>query len=125
MYENISILCVEDEDDIREEMEDILSLEFKNAYVAKNGIEGVEAFKKYRPDLILSDAQMPLMDGLEMSEKILQEEPNAKIIMTTAYNEEEFIKKMEGIGVQKYINKPININELFDKIEMLLNSVKR
>lgn len=111
------ILYVEDEDVIRREMIEILSLDFENIYVAKNGKEGLEMYKKYNPDLVISDVKMPIMNGIEMTEKIMSINPDMKIILTTAFNEDAFIQKAKKIGIEHFINKPVNIDILFNSIE--------
>ena len=111
-----TLLYVEDEENIIEEMVEILELDFENIYVATNGKEGLEMYKKYKPNVVISDVQMPLMDGLEMSKEILKIDSNAKIILTTAFNENEFIQKMKDIGVKDYVNKPVDIDKLFESI---------
>lgn len=71
MKENqFTILFVDDESDIREEMEMYLRNISKEFYLAENGVEGLKLFKEKKPDLILSDIVMPKMNGLEMSEEI-------------------------------------------------------
>ena len=115
------LLYVEDEATVREEMIEILELKFKNIFVAKNGQEGLEIYKKLNPDLVISDVQMPIMDGIEMSKAIKLLDPQAKIILTTAFNEPGFISTVNEIGIDEYVNKPIEITKLFKAIEKCLN----
>ena len=124
MNDNIILLYVEDEESIREEMVDILSLDFKNIHIAKNGQEGLNMFQTFHPDLVISDIQMPIMDGITMSQKILEINNEAKIILTTAFNEKDYLEQATKIGVESYINKPIDINELFEKLNRAIASKK-
>ncbi|PHR55024.1 MAG: hypothetical protein COA44_11770 [Arcobacter sp.] len=117
MNKKVTILYVEDEESIREEMIEILELDFNTIYVAKNGQEGLELYQEHNPSIIISDIQMPLMDGITMSKKILELNKNAKIILTTAFNEKGYLDEATSIGIIDYIKKPIDINELFKKIE--------
>ena len=114
------LLYIEDEESIREEMIEILELDFPQIHVAKNGEEGFEMYQQFHPDIIISDIQMPLMDGITLSKKILSLDSNAKIILTTAFNEKGYLDRAKKIGVKSYISKPININELFEKIDAVL-----
>jgi len=59
------------------------------------------------------------MDGVCMSREILSMDKNAKIILITAFNEKSYLEETEAIGVKSYLNKPVNIDELFQKIEEL------
>lgn len=122
MTDNITILYVEDEASIREEMLEILELDFENIHVAKNGQEGLEMFQKLQPDIIISDIQMPIMDGIQMSKEILSIDPDAKIILTTAFNEEGYLEQANNIGIKSYVNKPVDINLLFEKIETVVSA---
>ena len=124
MTENLILLYVEDDVSIREEMTEILELDFEHFHVASNGQEGLQMYQEFHPDIVISDIQMPLMDGISMSKEILSIDANAKIILTTAFNEEGYLEKAKEIGVIDYVNKPVNINELFEKIEAILASQK-
>jgi len=124
MNNDIIVLYVEDEQTIREEMVEILELDFNHVYVASNGVEGLEMFLKHHPDLIISDIQMPIMDGICMSKEILSIDPDAKIILTTAFNEQGYLEKAKETGVKGYVKKPVNINELLEKIEAVVASKK-
>jgi YesN/AraC family two-component response regulator len=114
--QNISILYVEDDESIREELVDILEMDVGKLYVASDGIEGLELFKKHRPDIILTDIQMPRMDGLEMSELIREFDYDVPIIITTAFNDPSFLIRAIDIGVDKYVTKPIDLHKLEETI---------
>jgi len=120
MNNKLVVLYVEDEVDIREEMYEILSLDFKNIIMAENGHIGLEMYKKHKPDLVISDLKMPFMDGIEMSKKMLEIDTNAKIILTTAFNEVSYIETAKEIGIKGYIKKPISIDDLFKTISNIL-----
>jgi len=120
MNKNLSLLYVEDEENIREEMIEILGLDFEKIYSASNGKEGLELYFQHRPDVIISDIQMPVMDGISMSKEILSNNKDAKIILTTAFNEKTYIDEAMALGIHGYINKPIHIDELFKKIEAII-----
>lgn len=111
-FSKISILYVEDDEDIRSELVEVLELEFKQVVVAEDGEEGLELFKQYYPDIVVSDIQMPKMDGLEMCEEIRKLDPDVPVIITTAFNEPSFLIKAIDIGVDKYVVKPIDIIKL-------------
>ena len=64
---NLTILIVEDDNKIKSSIARALEGLFKGVILAKNGDEGLKKFKKYNPDLVLTDIVMPIMDGLEMT----------------------------------------------------------
>ena len=74
-------------------------------------------YKKYKPNLVISDIQIPLMDGIRMSKEIVTLNSDAKIILITAFNEKSFVDDAKEIGIQEYVNKPVKINKLFESIE--------
>lgn len=112
LFENISLLYVEDDLMTSQEVTFFLKKYIKNLYVAKNGEEGLELFKKHNPDMIITDVQMPVMNGLAMSEEILKISPTTPIALTTAFSESRYILKAIELGIDKYILKPINIKEI-------------
>lgn len=122
MSENLILLYVEDDASIREEMIEILELDFEHFHVAVNGEEGLKMYKEFNPDIVISDIQMPIMDGISMAKEILSINPDAKIILTTAFNEAGYLEQAKNIGVSDYVNKPVNITELFEKLDAVLSS---
>lgn len=113
----LSILYVEDDPNIYEELIEILELEVGTLYSAKDGEEGLELFKKHSPDIIITDIQMPKMNGLEMCEKIREFNDTVPIIITTAFNEPNFLNRAIVVGVDRYLTKPIDLELLSKTIE--------
>lgn len=114
ILKNMSILYVEDEKDLREVTHEILKSFTKNQYIAENGQEGLELFKKYEKniDLIVADINMPILNGLEMAKEIKNINPNIPIIITTAFSNKEYLLESIDIGIDKYVLKPIDIAKL-------------
>jgi len=116
---NINILYVEDEKGVRDGLSDILSLFCINLYVACDGVQGLELYKKYKPDIVVSDIRMPKMDGIIMATKIKEIDENQHIIFTSAYSEDIYFIDAIELQVDGYILKPINIEKLEKTIEMI------
>ena len=114
---HLKVLYVEDEIEVREEVVDILSLKVGKLFVAKNGEEGLEKYKQYHPDIIITDIKMPIMDGMQMISKIRAENIEIPIVITSAFNETEFFKSAIDLHVDKYIIKPIDIMQLFTVLD--------
>jgi PAS domain S-box-containing protein len=114
--EDISLLYVEDQDDVRLFLSKILSRHYTKVYLAENGKQGLEMYKLYKPDIIISDIKMPVMDGLSMSTRIKEIDPKAKIILTTAHNDMEYFIQSIEIGINQYILKPIDREKLYTAI---------
>ncbi len=112
----VKVLYVEDDNDIREEIADFLKLEVGELIIATNGKDGLEKFIQHLPDVIITDIQMPIMDGLKMAEEIKNINKYTPIIVTTAFNENEYLLKSINIGIDKYVLKPIDLTLLLDSI---------
>lgn len=113
-----SVLYVEDERDTRESVFKTLKrLGFANLYEAQNGLEGLAVFKEKRPEIVISDIQMPAMNGLDMIKEIYQISPETHVILTTAFSDQDYFMRSIELKVDKYIIKPINMNEFFEAIK--------
>ena len=126
----INILYVEDEEEVRTLTSNVL-LKFVNSVViACHGKEGLEIFEKYNGkgssledfDLIVTDINMPKMDGLEMLEEIYKIDHNTPAIVTTAHNDADFLKHAINLRVRGYVSKPLNLHDLIDTILLAVES---
>jgi PAS domain S-box-containing protein len=115
--DTISILYVEDQDDVRLFLSKILSRHYTHVFLAENGKIGLEIYKEHKPDIIISDIKMPVMDGLSMSSRIKEIDPKAKIILTTAHSDMEYFIQSIEIGINQYILKPIDREKLYNAID--------
>jgi len=114
-----TLLYVEDDKSTQESMELLLAEEVKEFYQAFNGQEGLEIYKSLKPDIILTDIQMPFLNGLQMATEIKKIDPKQAILVTSAYDDKENLLKFIEIGLDKFISKPIDVENLFEQ----LNSV--
>lgn len=118
---DISILCVEDEDGIREFLVSTLKYYFKEVYEARNGLEALEIYEEYRPKIILSDIEMPKMNGLEFVKKVRQNDISTAIIMLTAYSNEEYLMNLINLNINHFILKPLNSKKLNEALTKYIN----
>ncbi|EMC1562920.1 response regulator transcription factor [Campylobacter jejuni] len=114
------ILVVEDEVKARESMINILSERFSKVIGAQNGDEGLKKFKKFKPDLVITDIAMPIMDGLDMVREIKEISDDVPIVVLSAYSEKERLLRSIDIGIDKYLIKPVDIEELFKVLDYLI-----
>lgn len=120
---NKSILIIEDNDDIRENIAEILDLAGYNTATAENGKAGILKARKSPPDLILCDIMMPELDGYGVL-KILRDDPKLKytpFIFLTAKTEKDDFRKGMGLGADDYIVKPFDDVQLLEAIETRLD----
>lgn len=115
-----TVLFVEDEELARDVLAKILSKIFKHVLTAANGLEGLEKFEKSKSsneiDLIISDINMPIMNGLDMLEKIREIDSTIPVIFVTARNETNNILRAVDLNVTNYIIKPLQTDVLLKKI---------
>ena len=120
---DIDLLFVEDEEQIRESFRKMIARKVNNFYMASNGIEGLELFKKNSPQIIISDVQMPKMNGLEMAEKIREIDKDVKIMIVSAFNDSEYLFKAIENDVSGYLVKPINKVKLYKQLNDLAKMI--
>ncbi len=108
----LSVLYVEDEDEVREALARFLRRRFPRLDMARNGREGLEMFQTRHYDVVVTDVKMPVMDGLEMARSIKAIHEEVPVIIVTAYNEVDYFLRAIEVGVNRYVKKPINPDEL-------------
>ena len=115
------IMIADDSDAIRLVLKDILSIgEYIDISEASDGEESVNLYKEIKPDLILLDLAMPKKDGLTVVKEIIQFDPNAKIILITASDDQKTIQQCLDSGASSYISKPFDFVTVLKGISDLL-----
>jgi len=110
------LLYIEDNEQVRIEMQELLEDRCSKLYVAKNGEEGLELFKEFTPDIVLTDIAMPKMNGIEMSKKILEIDKSTPIIITSAFSDSKYLLEAISIGIHYYLLKPVDLKKLFETL---------
>jgi YesN/AraC family two-component response regulator len=113
---NLSILIAEDDVFLREELVNYISIFVDDIYQANNGIEAFDMYQKYKPSIILTDIDMPLLNGLELIEKIREVDENIDIIIISAYTYTEYLLRAIELNLVSYLAKPIQRNKLEDTL---------
>lgn len=117
----LSVLYVEDEVEIREVFNRMLHKKVKKLYVANNGKDGFEQYQKYSPDIIVSDINMPLLNGIDMIRKIRAIDKDVKILITTAHGDSSYLLESIDLHVNGYVLKPVDKY----KLNGMLNDVAK
>jgi YesN/AraC family two-component response regulator len=107
----LDVLYVEDDIALRENSAILLNRLFKSVTLAENGVVALEKYQENSFDLVLTDINMPLMDGLELSRKIRAKNPHQIITVFTAYNEHEYLLEMIHLNIDGFIFKPFDIEQ--------------
>ena len=106
----LTILYVEDEKELRESIVIFLKKFFKSVNSAEDGLQGLEKYMSNHYDIVLTDIQMPKMDGLELLKEIKRMHPDRQGIILSAFDHKEYLLKAIEVKVDHYITKPIDIN---------------
>jgi len=114
---NISVLFVDDNESIRRLYQRLLEKHVNHFYIARNGHHGLQLYRENKPDLVITDINMPVMDGLEMVREIKNIDPNAKIVVMSAYNVKENFIESINLGVDGYLMKPVEAKKLLSLID--------
>ncbi len=119
----VSLLFVEDNESVRSLYNKRLRNRTEKFFLAENGEEGLEIFKKHKPDLIITDISMPIMNGLEMIKKIKKLSEDVKVIVMSAYSIKEYFLEAINLGVNGYLIKPVDPFKLYALVDELAGNV--
>lgn len=118
----LSVLYVEDDIGIRDNYTKLFSEFFTGIDCADNGEEGLEKYKNKNYDLIITDINMPRMNGIEMIKGIMKIDPEQSIIVTSAHDESQYLLELIELGIENFLIKPIDFTKM---IFILYRSCKR
>lgn len=110
------IIIIDDEEEARQGLLENIAWDKLGILVsgeAENGIKGLELAKQVHPDIILADIRMPKMDGIKFARQIRNDFPDCKIIFMSGYTDKEYLKSAIQLKAIDYIEKPIDLDELF------------
>ena len=117
----VKIMIADDSDAIRLVLKDILAIgNFDEIIEASDGATAVDYYSKNRPDILLLDLAMPKKDGYTVVKEIMQIDPNAKIILITASDDQKVITQCLEEGATAYISKPFDFNGVLKAINDIL-----
>ena len=125
---NLSILFVEDHAELRENTTEILKSFFNVVDSAEDGIIALKKYKNYyndnssHYDIVLSDIQMPNLNGVELTSKLYNINPSQLLIILSAHDDSKYLMPLINLGIEQFIKKPIDYQEL---LRALLNSSKK
>jgi len=122
LLKNITVLYVEDEKPLRDVTTHVLQGFTKTQHIACDGQEGLELFKKYKEDIdiIITDVNMPNLNGLAMTKEIKKINPNVPVIVATAFSNTEYLLEAINLGVDKYVLKPVDMKRLLQVMSQSL-----
>ena len=116
----MDILIADDSEFMRSLLREILEENHNIVDEAQNGVEAVELYGEYDPDLVMMDIVMPIKNGIEATNEITNSDPAAKVIMCTSVGQEEKMKKAIQAGAEGYITKPFQKPSVLDEIDNVM-----
>jgi len=119
-----SVLYVEDNDALRVNASKVLKQFFEQVYVACDGREGLEYFKKYHPDIVVTDVVMPYVSGLEMSRHIHMLNKETKIIVMSGDDSPQYLFEAIELGIFRFLKKPVNVLDLKNVLSLAVQELK-
>ncbi|WP_424688469.1 response regulator transcription factor [Halarcobacter ebronensis] len=114
---SLTVLYAEDEVGIRENIADSLGYYVKEVFQASNGAEALEVYEEKKPDIILSDIHMPVLNGIEFVKKVRETNRTIPIVMITAHTDKKYLLEAVELHMEKYIIKPVELEALFEVLE--------
>ena len=123
-----SLLLVEDYEPLRDDMGEVLEDFFATVTLASNGVEAIGLYDKYSKeggsyyDVVITDIQMPMMDGIDLAEEIRKRNPKQQIIVLSAYTDSEYLLRLINIGIAQFINKPVERDDLMEALFAVCNN---
>ena len=120
---NLKILYVEDDILLREEVSIFLADIFQSVELAINGQEGLDKLAKGKYDIVITDIRMPVMNGIEMIENIKLLYPEQHVLVTSAYNEIEYLVKLIHLGIDNFITKPLQSEQIFKVLHKIVEHI--
>jgi len=118
------LLYVEDEAPIRLVTTMFLKSHFKEIIEASNGIEALKKYKENQPDIIITDIEMPKMNGLEFCKRIREDNQSTPIIITTAHINVEYLLEAVSLNLIKYLGKPLQKEELLEALNSCFSQLE-
>ncbi len=125
LTKKLTVLYVEDENGIRKEMEENLKHFFKKVFTGKDGEDGLKQFREHHKeiDILITDIQMPKLNGLELIEKVREKFSETTIMVVSAHNEISLFTKAISIGVDGFLIKPVKTSNFIQSLYKLAKVV--
>jgi len=124
---NLDILYVEDDPASRQQISSIMEMLFASLTVGEDGMEGLELYKNSKFDLVITDINMPNMNGIEMMKQIKAINPMQKVIIVSAHDSGEYLLSAIRAGVDNFILKPVEMEqfqEVISKVATIIHNEK-
>ena len=113
----LTLLYVEDDEELREQFMRVLKPKFKEVYKASDGVHALVLYTQYSPDMMLVDINLPQIDGLEVIERVRKHDKTTPIVILSAYSDQEKLLRAMTLGLSKYLIKPVAHKKLLSLLD--------
>lgn len=120
---NLHVLYVEDDDVARENGIEYLENYFDRVYAASDAYQGLKLYREFNPDIIITDIQMPKLNGLEFIKQIRKENKETQIIVITAYSDTAYLLQAIELQLIKYLIKPVQESAFKEALQLCIDSI--
>ncbi len=121
---NLTLLYVEDDEEVRRNAVEYLSRLCKKVFEAENGKDAIRVWREQKPDIIIADISMPRLNGLDMAQYIRTHDPDVQIIIATAYTDTDYLMQAVELQLVKYLVKPITKEKLMAALEKSVRQIE-
>jgi len=121
---NLTVLYVEDDERLQQETHKMLARIFKNVIVASDGKEGLAAYRANNIDLVITDIEMPVMTGLDMSKYIKEENQVCPVVVVSAYTDVDYFLEAIEYDVDYYVLKPVNTQKFLQTLYLVCRRIE-
>jgi len=123
-FENIKILYVEDEENIRKNAISYFNRLFNEVYESKNAFDALEIVKEHKPHIVITDIKMPKISGIELVKKIREFDQKTQIIILTAFTDTKYLLEAVELSLVKYLVKPIRHDKMLPVLLQCAKNIK-
>jgi len=121
---NLTVLYVEDDERLQQETEKMLARIFKKVLVASDGKEGLAVYKENHVDLVITDIEMPIMTGLEMSKYVKNINQTCPVVVVSAYTDVDYFLEAIEYDVDYYVLKPVNTQKFLQTLFLVCQRIE-
>ena len=125
LLKNLTLLLVEDDEELKESIKETLALFFKNVFVAQNGLEALDIYSQNSIDLIITDYVMPIMNGYELCKNIREKNRKIPLVIMSNYSDKEKLLKSISLELTDYVIKPIEYKQLLETLVKMVEKLER
>lgn len=125
MLKNLNLLLVEDDESLRDNLNDTLSLFFNNIFLASNGLEALEIYSNNSIDVIITDYVMPILDGHKLCKEIRNNNTKIPLVIMSNYTDSEKLLKLIDLELTEYLIKPVEYSKIISTLIKIIEKLER